>query len=61
MGTNNTKPLMDLAAKEPVFGLGPATQLLSEPSWREEQDRNLTLFEHPAFPREPNIELKDSR
>jgi hypothetical protein len=61
VGTDYSKPLVDLSAQESVFWMNPATKLIPETASRKERDANLPGLKDPAFPGNPHIEVEDTR
>jgi hypothetical protein len=60
MGADDSKPMVDLPAKESVFRMNPATDLVAETASREEWNRNFSALEYPALPSNPHIKVEDS-
>jgi len=60
MGTDHSKPLVDLPAKESVFWMNPASELIPETASRKQGDANLPCLEHPTFPSNPHVEVEDT-
>jgi hypothetical protein len=60
MGTDHSKPLVDLPAKESVFRMNPASELIPETASRKQGDANLPCLDNPALPGNPHIKVKDS-
>ena len=60
MGADDSQPLVELAAEEPVFGMNLAAELLFEATEREERNANPGGLEDPALPSDSDIEIKNS-
>ena len=60
MGADHAEPLIDFPAKESVFRVDPAAQLLSGAAGRKQRNEDLSRLEDPTLPGNPDVEVKNS-